>query len=325
MKNLKKIINKKNKNKIIFTAGPASLLEENISALNPCFGRGDKEYAEKEKFVLKKILDISGQTKIVRMQGSASLALEIIASNFLFGKVLIVRTGYYSDRIYYLTNSAKKIFGNIKKIDTVPWNNLYNVSQKYDWIFACSTETSCGLKLPIEELYKIKLKTKAKLMLDATGSIGLENNHDLADVMAFSSCKGLFGLTGASFICYKKNPENEVNSFYLNIDNHLKKKMTGPYHAIYSLFNVLKNHSKYKSSVQINKKLFLKKMKNQLTVPNKFQPLLCTHVKCVVKTKNKKVILYEPRNNIGGSVVCHIGEVHLGKKAKGKILDNLYS
>ena len=52
MKNLKKIINKKNKNKIIFTAGPASLLEENISALNPCFGRGDKEYADKEKFVL---------------------------------------------------------------------------------------------------------------------------------------------------------------------------------------------------------------------------------------------------------------------------------
>jgi galactokinase len=37
------------------------------------------------------------------------------------------------------------------------------------------------------------------LYVDATGSIGLEDNHQLADVMAFSSCKGLFGLTGAGF------------------------------------------------------------------------------------------------------------------------------
>ena len=59
-------------------------------------------------------------------------------------------------------------------------------------------------------------------------------------------------------------------------------------------------------------------MENQLTVPNKFQPLLCTHVKCVIKTKNKKVILYKPRNDIGGSVVCHIGEVASWEKSKRK-------
>ena len=37
-----------------------------------------------------------------------------------------------------------------------------------------------------------------------------------------------------------------------------------------------------------------------------------------------KVVLYSPRNDIGGSVVCHIGEAHLGKNAKGNILDLLY-
>ena len=31
-------------------------------------------------------------------------------------------------------------------------------------------------------------------MIDATGSINLEDNHDLADVCIFSSCKGLGGL-----------------------------------------------------------------------------------------------------------------------------------
>jgi len=321
MKDLKKLIEHKNMNKIIFTAGPASLLKENISSLNPCFGRGDKEYLNKENFVLKKILNISGQKKIVRMQGSASLAIEIMSLNFLYGKVLIVKTGYYSDRLHFLANSAKKLNKKIKSIETVFWSNLEDVTKKYDWIFACSTETSCGLKLPIENLHKLKLKAKAKLMIDATGSIGLEKNHNLADAMAFSSCKGLFGLTGASFVCYKQEPQNEISSFYLNIDNHLNKKMTGPYHTIYSLYDVLKKHSSFRASVEINKKIFLKKMENQLTVSKDNQPLLCTHVKNIIKAKNKKVILYEPRNNIGGSVVCHIGEVHLGKNAKGKILD----
>ena len=35
----------------------------------------------------------------------------------------------------------------------------------------------------------------AQNYFDATASIGLEENHDLADLLAFSSCKGLFGLT----------------------------------------------------------------------------------------------------------------------------------
>ena len=99
--------------------------------------------------------------------------------------------------------------------------------------------------------------------------------------------------------------------------------MTGPYHTIYSLYDVLKQHSDFSYSVKINKKIFLKKMENQLSLPKKNQPNLCTHVIKKISKKNNKVILYEPRNNIGGSVVCHIGEVHLKKEAKGKILDYL--
>ena len=41
------------------------------------------------------------------------------------------------------------------------------------------------------------------------------------------------------------------------------------------------------------------------------------------KPKNKKVVLYKPRNNLSGSIVCHLGEIHLKKKAKGKILDTI--
>tara|TARA_Y100000389_G_C17434940_1_gene504906 strand:+ start:1020 stop:1997 length:978 start_codon:yes stop_codon:yes gene_type:complete len=323
MKNLKKLIEKKNKDKIIFTAGPASLLTENISNIQPCFGRGDKEYLIKEKFVLDKILKLSGQKTIARMQGSGSLALEIMATNFLYGKVLIIDTGYYSDRLFYLSSTAKKNFKKIRTIKKIKWEKIDDFSEKYDWIFACSTETSCGLKIPIQNLYKLKKRCNSKLMLDATASIGLEENHELCDVLGFSSCKGLFGLTGACFVAFSTNPKNEINSFYLNIHSHLNKKMTGPYHIIYSLYDVLKNHSNFSESVKINKKIFLKKMDMYLSQPLIFQPNLCTHVTKSIEAKNNKVILYEPRNNIGGSVVCHIGEAHLGKKAKGEIFKNL--
>ena len=323
MKYLDKLIKIKNKNKIIFTAGPASLLKDNIKNLNPCFGRGDNEYLIKEKYVLNKILKLSGQTKIARLQGSGSLALEIMAINFLYGKVLIINTGYYSDRLVYLSSCAKKNFKKIKQIKVIDWTQIEDFSQKFDWIFACSTETSCGLKIPIEKLNKLKKRCSSKLMLDATASIGLEKNHELSDVLGFSSCKGLFGLTGACFITFKTNPINEINSFYMNLNSHINKKMTGPYHIIYSLFDVLKKHSEYLESVKINKKIFTKRMENYLSQAPIYQPNLCTHVKIKVRAKNKNVILYKPRNDIGGSVVCHIGEVHLGKKSKGKILNNL--
>jgi len=320
---IKKKILIENQKKIIFTAGPASLSAENLSELKPCFGRGDDEYLKVENYVLKKLLKISGQKKIARIQGSGSLGIEIMAANFLSGDVLIIDTGYYSDRLGLISYQVKKNYKNIKKIKTTNWKNINEISGNYDWIFACSTETSCGLKLPLESLYDLKKRTKSKLMIDATASIGLEKKHYLADAISFSSCKGLFGLTGACFVAFNANIENEINSFYLNLSNHLQKKMTGPYHTIYSLFEVLKKYENFRYSVLINKEKFCKKMKNYLTLPKQNQPLLCTHTSKKIITKNRKVILYEPRNNLEGSIVCHLGEAHLKKEAKGKIIDHL--
>ena len=46
--------------------------------------------------------------------------------------------------------------------------------------------------------------------------------------------------------------------------------------------------------------------------------------KSIKQVKSKKVILYQSRGDIDGSIVCHLGEVHLKKKSKGKILDSIY-
>ena len=80
---VKKFINNKNLKKKLFTPGPASLLYENISSIEPCFGRGDIEYDKIENNVLNKLKRISDHKFIARMQGSASFALEVMINNFI--------------------------------------------------------------------------------------------------------------------------------------------------------------------------------------------------------------------------------------------------
>jgi aspartate aminotransferase-like enzyme len=324
MNDLKKKVKKLNESKILFTPGPSSLSYENISQLKPCFGRGDDEYIKLESKVLNKIKKISGHNKISRLQGSASLAIEIMIYNFIYGKVLIVATGVYSERLKDMALFAKSKFKYIKKVEYVNYNNLNNLKKSFDWIIACPVETSTGFKIPIEDLYKLKKKFKSKLALDATASIGLEKDHHLSEVTAFSSCKGLFGLTGAAFLTYDELPQNEINSFYLNLQNHVNKKMTGPYHIMYSLSHILDNYQDYFYSVKINKRRFLKSMKDYISYPLINQPMLCTYVTKEIKKKNDKVVLYQSRAKIKGSVVCHLGEVHLKRKAKGNIQKLIY-
>ena len=96
---IKEFIKLKNTEKHIFTAGPAALCEENILGLEPCFGRGDDSYTNIENRVLSNLKKLTGHKNIVRMQGSGSMALEVMISNFAYGNILIIDTGYYSERI----------------------------------------------------------------------------------------------------------------------------------------------------------------------------------------------------------------------------------
>jgi aspartate aminotransferase-like enzyme len=321
LKTIEEFVVEKNHSKLLFTAGPASLLAENITGLRPCFGRGDQDYADVENKVLDKLLSFTGHHKIARLQGSASLGIEIAILNFLFGRVLVVSTGFYSDRLKMLAQTASIQAGNITEIKEVNWQEIEFVNEQFDWVVSCSTETSCGLKIPIDILDKLTARVGGKLMLDATASIGLETNHNLAEVVMYSSCKGLFGLTGAAFIAFNSMPEVEINSFYLNIHTHLQKKVTGPYHAIASLSDVLPCHEQFRAAVIENKKYFQRKAFDYLTLPIENQPLLCTHVSCKIESTDSRAILYEPRDLMSGSVICHLGEVHLGYDARGKIFD----
>lgn len=312
-----------NARKALFTAGPASLLEENLLGLRPCFGRGDQDYSQVDEAVLTALKTMTGHAQIARLQGSASLALEIASLNFLYGKVLVVDSGYYAQRLVSFAQMAQRNAGQVSSVTVCDWQEITTISGNYDWVVACYTETSAGLLLPIGDLRALADRVEAQLMLDATASIGLEADHGLAEVIAYSSCKGLFGLTGASFIAFNQLPKNEIDSFYLSLATHLDRRMTGPYHAIASLYEVLPKHADLREAVFINKARMLKKIASYATHPMPYQPALCTWVDAKVTSQDARAVLYQPRGISHGSVVCHLGEAHLGSQARGDILDLL--
>lgn len=297
--------------KRIFTAGPASLLAENITNLSSCFGRGDADYEEVRADVINSLNQISGQKYTVEVQGSGTLAIEIMIVNFIHGKILLLDTGYYSDRLKNIVNSWKNDL-NVNLLTLIKPSEIEEHSGDYDFVLSCPTETSNGLLTPISELRKLADKTGAKLALDATASIGLEDGHQLADVLCYSSCKGLFGLTGASFVSYKAPPKKYfAKSFYLNLETHRNRGVTGPYHTIQSLQKTLQNHNVYRNRVRIGRDYFLQRFHADLSLGEHEQPLLCTALNKTILAKNQNVILYQPRVSQFSSIVCHIGVIHL--------------
>ncbi len=292
---------RKNK-KLMLTPGPAAIVHEAVMQLQPVFGRGDSAYEEISREVLQWLREISGQDNVIALQGSATLALEIAAHAFLGGKALLISTGYYSDRLAKLLPSSLEL-------DTIEYDKLGEIKRKYDWVLCAYTETSVALKLDLPEVRELANNSGAKLFVDATASIGLENLHELADVMAFSSCKGLFGLTGGAFIAHNSDLEIQTTtSFYLNFRTHAEKLVTGPYHVMASLFGVMQHHSILKSRVAASKRQVLSDWKDFVVRPTS-QPLLCTLLDGTLSPLDEDIVMYEPRGLERGSIVCHLGEI----------------
>jgi cytidyltransferase-like protein len=291
-----------NNNKLMLTPGPAVVLHENLQFLKPLFGRGDEEYQQMSEQVISWIKEISGQDQVVMAQGSSTFALELAAHTFLSGKVLLVSTGYYSDRL-------EKLLPEGCLVTKCKYEEINSIDGNYDWVISTYTETSIAFKVDLQKVRNKSNELGAKLYIDATGSIGLEENHDLADVMAFSSCKGLFGLAGACFVAYKNNlTERSRDDFYGNLDTHRNKMVTGPYHAIASLYGVMDKHNVLRNRVVESKQKVLEKWAHLVRKDN--QPLLCTYIEGKINKQDENIVLYTPRSELTGSVLCHFGEIH---------------
>jgi cytidyltransferase-like protein len=291
-----------NNQKLMLTPGPAVVLHENLQYLKPLFGRGDDEYTKISQSVINWIKQLSGQDEVVAMQGSATLALELAAHSFVSGKVLLISTGYYSDRLI-------KLLPKDCSLTICKYDDINTINDNYNWVLCAYTETSTAFKIDLQSVRDKSNECGAKLFVDATGSIGLEDNHQFADAMAFSSCKGLFGLTGAAFVAYKSDLNlNSLDTFYFNLDTQINKMTTGPYHAIASLYGLIDKHSIFKKRVVNSKNIILEKYHD--IVRNANQPLLCTYLEGEVVRNDDNIVLYSPRSGLSGSIICHFGEIH---------------
>ena len=291
-----------NNKKLFLTPGPAAISFESVRNIKPVFGRGDSDYLKIHSDVTDWLKTISGQDEIVAAQGSATFAIELALHTFVKGKVLLVVTGYYSDRI-------EKLLPKSVELQTCSYAEIDSISGDFDWVLCAYTETSHAFKLDLEKIKRKSDELGASLFVDSTGSIGLEEHHNLCDVTAFSSCKGLFGLTGACFIAHKKGlTRNSGDEFYFNIETHAKKLVTGPYHIMTSLYGVMRSHDVLKKRVQKSKEVVMDSCSGFISSEMN-QPLLCTYLEGKVVPNNEDVILYCPRSNLPGSIICHLGEV----------------
>src|SRR5262249_54203146 len=136
--------------KAILTPGPGSLLPHNLLGILPCFGRVDSEFQAIESRVLTSLRRMTGNERIARMQGSASLALEIAIRNFVAGRTLLIDTGYYAERLGGFCRSARS-HGAISSLDIVPFSARESVPGHYDLIMTVFSQTSTGLLFDIRK------------------------------------------------------------------------------------------------------------------------------------------------------------------------------
>ena len=69
----------------------------------------------------------------------------------------------------------------------------------------------------------------------------------------------------------------------------------------------------------------MSKFDSNLYFPREMQPLLCTRVRGTIVANDPKAVLYSPRTlEPNESVVCHLGEVHLGKDCERELLTTAY-
>ncbi|MFK5878551.1 MAG: adenylyltransferase/cytidyltransferase family protein [Flavobacteriaceae bacterium] len=329
-KAVKSIVQERNSNKVMFTPGPSNMSYLNMFDLRSVFGRGDTEYIHIEKTVLQNILNLTGHDKIVRFQGGGTTAIDVATSNIVLGKILIIDAGYYSRRIKQIlinkSNSLPSTSFKIIKYDEIGAELL--ISDTYDWIATAYAETADAFLSDINLLKRLAEFKKAKLYLDATASINLEPNHNLADACSFSSCKGLGGLTGAAFITFKEaayQPEKRGDVPYtLNIDTHLDKLYTGPYHAICSLYSISKSFDRITKNVKQSKLLFLEKYKDRIIRPAEEQPIISTIFRTKSISTTKNAVLYQPRvAPPETAIICHFGDMFTSEDKIGQIYDTL--
>ena len=302
--------------KITFCPGPGAVIPEWFDHQKEFFGRGDPEYDNIKKKTFSWLKKKCGQDNIIAVPGAATTASIVAINSFIEKNVLVIDTGFYSERwLNYLKKT--KIVGDVKSLKYEDFLQK-KISNKYKWVIFVYVETALCKKFDIKKVKKKCKRLDAKLFVDATASVGLEKNHEYGDVVFFSSCKGLFGPTGLGFIGYKKNIKAKRSSdFLLDYKSHEESKYTLGYNCMAALYSISKRHNFYKSKI-----LFAHKYISKYLI-SKNHPMIGSGLKYKLKKKKlKNTIFYIPRQFPGYDLIFFLGLIKLNFSEIKKILNN---
>jgi len=305
---------KKNYTRITFCPGPGAFIPEWVEGQTEFFGRGDFLYKKTKSKTISWLKKISGQPKIMPIAGSGTTAGIVAFNTFLNKKVCVIKTGYYSDRWYNYLNKTKLV----KTVTYITLEKLFSQKMYFDWIVFVYVETSSCRKFNIKKIYNYKKRMKSKLMVDATASIGLEKNHNLADVIFFSSCKGLFGPTGLGFVAYKNSLKKIVSKdFWYDYKTHEESKYTLGYNCIAALEQISKKHTLYKDRL-----FYAKNFMTKHTLEKNLCPAIGISLNKRINKKkvNKNILLYIPRKKPLYDTIFFLGLIKFKKNQIRKYL-----
>lgn len=296
--------------RITFCPGPGALIPEWTKSQREFFGRNDNEYKKIKNKTLNWLKKISGKDNIIPISGSGTNAAIVAINTFLTDRILIINTGYYSNRwLNEIKNTIK-----YKKIYDVNYEDLQSFNKKVDWILFVYVETGLCKKFSIKKVFDLKKRLNSKLLVDAVASIGLENDHNLADVVFFSSCKGLFGITGLGFIGYNKNLKmKKSKSFIINYVSHKEELYTLGYNCLVTLYLISKRHNFYKQRLE-----FAHQLLKKYSTHNEICKIGVSIKKKIIN--RKEIILYKPRLKNKNTLIFLLGLIKFKKK---EILKNL--
>ncbi|MBS1995597.1 MAG: aminotransferase class V-fold PLP-dependent enzyme [Cyanobacteria bacterium SZAS LIN-2] len=322
----------RNSKKCLLTPGPTNLHPQNLLDIEPVFSRSDSHYQEVTRRVLDAICALAGQDSIVAVPGSATTAIEVATSNFLTGRVLVVVSGYYSRRMLSMIE-AKQDWLGLAPVASMTYEEYMaaaaagSLKDKFDWVVCAYTETADAFALDMEAFAAAARAAGARLMVDATGSINLEDHHELADVNMFSSCKGLGGLTGAGFITYNRALLGSLNKtrqpFILDLATYIEKKTTSPAHTILSMDTISHTFAQQRERIRRSKQEFMR-LFGDVLFRRTNQPLLCTKVKNAHIELPDWMIGYEPRSiEADCQVVCHLFDQFPSNREPGEVYGHL--
>ena len=303
--------------KLTLCPGPGAVIPEWINSQKEYFGRGDNEYKKLKKETLRWLCKVSAKDNIVPVPGAATTAGYLSFVNFLENKILVINTGYYSLR---WKNLAKELFPS-KNLYFCEYEDIESYKRKVDWIVFVYVETSECKNFDIKKVKKKKKKLGAKLLVDATASIGLEKNHNIADVMFFSSCKGLLGPTGLGFIGYNNKIKiNKPKNFYTDLNTHKNSMYTLGYNCMCALNQIAKKHGEYVKKIRFTRNLILKYSLNK---PN---PIIGLDLNFKIKNKKKfkNVIFYQPRGKKANQLVFFLGFIKYTNQEIKKIVKKVF-